>query len=229
MILPHHCGNGHVVNPYTALQDALGKSGMLAQNMIAKDMAEQQDKADARALEELNMRKAEHQMKVDAEKRALEELANTKAFNVELAKPRQMAEANAIYNQNNNPLLQKLINDIAYSSNDTESDRARKIQAQEALGKLGSTMTSDPAYQETRLQQGTRILAAMGDKAPLSAIKQVEEMRAAEIASEAAKAKDAREAASKAQDDLVKLGIEAMKLDGRNGTTITADDGTVLS
>lgn len=214
---------GQVLNPLDDIGDDLLKYG------ASLHQQEKDRLAAARQDEILGMQKAEYQMKVDAEKRALEELANTKAFNVGLAKPREMAEANAIYNQNNNPLLQKQINDIAYSPNDTEADTARKTQAQEALGKLGSTMANDPAYHETRLQQGTRLLAAMGDKAPLSAIKQVEEMRAAEIASEAAKAKDAREAGSKAQEDLVKLGIEAMKLEGRNGTTITADDGTVLS
>lgn len=73
-------GSGQVINPYTSLQDALGKSGMLAQTMIAKDMAEQQDKADARALEELNMRKSEHQMKVDAVAQAAKEKTAANAY-----------------------------------------------------------------------------------------------------------------------------------------------------
>lgn len=245
---------GQVVNPLSDFGDDLLKYGAsLHQQEKDRLAAEKQN-------ELLNMQKAEHQMKVDAEKRELEELANTKAFNVGLAKPREMAEAYAIYNQINNPLLQKQINDIAFTDAEnaaysnaltlaggkdakeeaileqlkTSADPVwqnayNKSVQQSALGKFGSTMASDPAYQETRLQQGIRLLGAMGDKAPLSAIKQVEEMRAAEIASETAKAKDAREAASKSQDDLVKFLIEVAKLEGRNGTTITADDGTVLS
>lgn len=211
---------GHVVNPLDSIGDDLLKFG---------SSLHQQDKdrlAAERQNEMLNMQKQEHQMKLDEQARQLAETDNYKKFVVGLNAPKEMAEASALYNQNNNPILQKQVNDMAFTATDTPEDVARKTKLQEDLGKFGSTMSAMPEFKETEYQKGKRILAEMGDKAPLAGIKQLREMEAAQIASDAAKSRDLTETAKHAQDNLLKLQIETAK--HGTGDTITTTNGTVL-
>lgn len=211
---------GQVVNPLDSIGDDLLKFGSsLHQQDKDRLAAEKQN-------EMLNMQKQEHQMKLDEQARQLAETDNYKKFVVGLSAPKEMAEASALYNQNNNPILQKQVNDMAFAPTDTPEDVARKTKLQEDLGKFGSTMSAMPEFKETEYQKGKRILAGMGDSAPLAAIKQLREMEAAQIASDAAKSKDLTETAKHAQDSLLKLQIEAAK--NGTGDTITTTNGTVL-
>ena len=210
---------GQVVNPLDSIGDDLLKFG---------SSLHQQDKdrlAAERQNELLTMQKQEHQMKLDEQARQLAETDNYKKFVVGLSAPKEMAEASALYNQNNNPILQKQVNDMAFVPTDTPEDVARKTKLQEDLGEFGSTMSAMPEFKETEYQKGKRILAGMGDNAPLAAIKQLREMEAAQIASDAAKSKDLTETAKHAQDGLLKLEIEAMK-QGKGGGVTVNDDGS---
>ena len=209
---------GRVVNPLDSIGDDLLKFGSsLHQQEKDRLAAERQN-------EMLNMQKQEHQMKLEEQARQLAETDNYKKFVVGLTAPKEMAEASALYNQNNNPILQKQVNDMAFTATDTPEDVARKTKLQEDLGKFGSTMSAMPEFKETEYQKGKRILAEMGDKAPLAGIKQLREMEAAQIASDAAKSKDLTETIKHAQDGLLKLEIEAMK-QGKGLGTITGDNG----
>ena len=210
---------GQVVNPLGSIGDDLLKFGSsLHQQEKDRLAAERQN-------EMLNMQKQEHQMKLEEQARQLAETDNYKKFVVGLNAPKEMAEASALYNQNNNPILQKQVNDMAFAPTDTPEDVARKTKLQEDLGKFGSTMSAMPEFKETEYQKAKRILAEMGDKAPLAGIKQLREMEAAQIASDAAKSKDLTETVKHAQDGLLKLEIEAMK-QGKGGGVTVNDDGS---
>lgn len=219
-------GGTTVVNPYESLINVLGKNGALAQTMIAGDEAKRHDQDRLLRQQQLDMQKTEHQMKVDEQVRQLAEIDNTKKFYTGLEKPAELATASALFNQNNNPLLQKQIDDMQYKPTDTAEDTIRKTKLQDELGKFGTGMSAMPELQETRLQQGRRLLGEMGANAPLAGIKKLDEMHAAEVAASAAKSKEASDAIKHGQDNFIKLNIEAMK--HGKGTTITADDGTIL-
>ena len=176
--------------------------------------------------DELGMRKTEHQMKIDEQARQLAEIDNTKKFYTGLEKPAELATASALFNQNNNPLLQKQIEDMQYKPTDTAEDTIRKTKLQDELGKFGTGMSAMPELQETRLQQGRRLLGEMGANAPLAGIKKLDEMHAAEVAANAAKATSIDKSLEHANDNWMKLQLEAMK--HGNGDTITTTNGTVL-
>ena len=237
---------GHVVNPLDSIGDDLLKFGnSLHQQEKDRLAAERQN-------ELLAMQKQEHQMKVDEQARQLAETEGYRKFSVGLQAPKEMAEASALYNQNNNPVFQKQMDAIMFTPQEqaayddafklTGGDDKKilehlgktqdpllqstlaKTRQQQDIGKFGSTMSTMPEFKETEYQKGKRILAQMGDNAPLAAIKQVREMEAAQTASDLAKSKDLTETAKHAQDGLLKLEIEAMK-QGKGLGTITGDNG----
>ena len=244
-------------NPRLLEQAAGGGFGSLK---LVGDIANQmtadrlKDEAAARADKQFAMQEVEHQMRVDEQKRQLAETDNYKKFVVGLNAPKEMAEASALYNQNNNPILEKQVNDMSF--NDAESaaysdalklaggnekalleqlktsqnpiwqNTYNKAVTQSKLGEFGSTMSAMPEFKETEYQKGKRILAGMGDNAPLAGIKQLREMEAAQIASDAAKAKDLTETAKHAADNYLKLQIEAAK--HGTGDTITTTGGAIL-
>lgn len=237
---------GQVVNPLGSIGDDLLKFGSsLHQQDKDRLAAERQN-------ELLAMQKAEHQMKVDEQARQLAETEGYKKFSVGLQAPKEMAEASALYNQNSNPVFQKQMDAMMFTPQEQAAyDDAFKLaggddkkilehlgrtqdpllqstlaktQQQQNIGTFGSTMSAMPEFKETEYQKGKKLLAQMGDNAPLAAIKQVREMEAAQIASDLAKSKDLTETAKHAQDSLLKLEIEAMK-QGKGIGTITGDNG----
>ena len=239
---------GQVVNPLDSIGDDLLKFGSsLHQQEKDRLAAERQN-------EMLNMQKQEHQMKLEEQARQLAETDNYKKFSAGLQAPSQMSEASALYNQNNNPVFKKQMAAMAFSPEEQVAyDNAfkaaggddkkilehlgktqepllqstlAKTRQQQDIGEFGSKMSSMPEFKETEYQKGKRILAQMGDSAPLAGIKQLREMEAAQIASDAAKSKDLTETVKYAQDNLLKLQIEAAK--HGTGDTITTTNGTVL-
>lgn len=202
-----------MVNPFKNLSNLL--------------LAEQKQAADeAYKNEMIGMQKQEHQMKADEQARQLAEIDNTKKFYTGLEKPAQLAASSALFSQNGNPLLQKQIEDMQYKPTDTAEETARKTKLQATLGAFGSTMATMPELQETRLQQGRRLLGEMGANAPLAGIKKLDEMHAAELAANATKAASVDKSLEHANDNWMKLQLEAMK--HGNGDTITTTNGTVL-